>query len=62
MEMTRRAGNSHFASEMVRQSAIGVENRQVSATDVAHAQLLVSRSTGRVCELLEIALGESAQS
>ena len=52
--------NSHFASEMVRQSTIRVENGQVSSTNIAHAQLLVSRSAGRVCELLKVALEKNS--
>lgn len=54
--MTGCVENSHLASEMVRQSTIRIENGQVSSTDVAHAQLLVPRSAGRVCKLLEVAL------
>jgi hypothetical protein len=59
--MTGYVENSHFASEMVRQSTIRVENGQVSSTDIAHAQLLVSRSAGRVCKLLEVALEKNSQ-
>jgi hypothetical protein len=59
--MTEYVENSHFASEMVRQSTIRVENGQVSSTDIAHAELLVSRSAGRVCKLLEVALEKNSQ-
>jgi hypothetical protein len=41
---------------MVRQSTIRVENGQVSSTNIAHAQLLVTRSAGRVCKLLKVTL------
>lgn len=58
--MTGGIENSHFASEMVRQSTIRVENGQVSSTNIAYAQLLVSRSAGRVCKLLEVALEKNS--
>ena len=51
-----RVSHVHLSEEVVRQTAVVVQSREISATDVADLQLLVARGTRCILEVLELTL------
>lgn len=51
-----RVSHVHLSEEVICQSSIVVESTQVGTADVADLQLLVTRRTGGILEVLEVAL------
>lgn len=45
----------HFSEEVVRQTPVVIESAEVGAANVADLQLLVTRRTGGILEVLELA-------
>lgn len=50
-----------LSAEMVRETSVRVEHRQVGTADLAHSQLLVSGSSRRLGQVLELFLWRSDQ-
>lgn len=47
---------SDLSTEMIRQTSIGIQHRKVSSANITNTQLLVSRGSGGIRELLQFSL------
>jgi hypothetical protein len=46
----------HLASKVVRKAPVGIEHRKVCTTNVTYPKFLMAGGSGRICELLKLAL------